>query len=88
LFLSFNTPDSGKVDVVARAVDNRLLVSWAGRTSGAPEDATGAVQAVGELAARLGWKFESVEQSPQPPSAEADSAGTPASAGRVLDRLL
>ena len=37
-------------------------------------------RAVGELATRLGWKFDSVEQGTDPPGATADADG--------LDRLL
>lgn len=80
LFLSLNSAGLGPVQISAESSQNRLSVSVAGASGAPPEVVHEQVRAVGELAARLGWKFEAVEHPAELP-AEGSGAGG-------LDRLL
>ena len=80
LFLSLNSRTLGPVQVTAELSENRLSVFVEGASKAAPEALNEHVHAVGELAARLGWRFESVERAADP------SLEPPGSDG--LDRLL
>jgi hypothetical protein len=80
LYLTLNSTNLGPVRVTAESSENRLSVSVAGASQAAPEVLHEHVRAVGELATRLGWKFESVEQG-------TDLSGEPSDVDG-LDRLL
>lgn len=80
LYLTLNSTSLGPVRVTAESSENRLSVSVAGASQAAPEVLHEHVRAVGELATRLGWKFESVEQGVDSPSETSNVDG--------LDRLL
>jgi hypothetical protein len=84
LYLSLN--GTGPVQVTAEASGTRLSVSVAGATQVTPEALNEHVRAVGELAARLGWKFDSVEHAADLPGERAGLDGVGGLDG--LDRLL
>ena len=79
LFLSMSSTSLGKMEVVAQASENRLSVSFAGATDASAEAVDEHLRAIGELASRLGWTFDSVQHV-----TDADSQFHPG----VLDRLL
>jgi hypothetical protein len=86
LILSLSSPGSSPVRVTAEASKGRLKVSVAdtagaaGAAGAASETFEDQVRAVGDLASRLGWQFESVHFVGHTPDTAGESAG--------LDRLL
>jgi len=80
LILSLSNGGAAATRVTAEASEGRLKVSLAGSEGAAPEVLDEQVRAVGDLAARLGWQFESVDY--------VGNASAPTPAGEGLDRLL
>ena len=81
LFLSLNSTSLGPVQVTAELSQSRLNVFVEGAVAkAAPEALNEHVNAVGELASRLGWKFESIGHAADLPVESPGSDG--------LDRLL
>jgi hypothetical protein len=97
LYLSLHSTGLGPVQVTAEASGSRLSVSVAGAAQAVPEVLNEHVRAVGELAARLGWKLESVEHAAELPGeltgaggvgrADGDGRVGSVGGGDGLDRL-
>lgn len=89
LLLSLSNAASGRVEIFAQASNNRLRV-FVREPAGISEDAGNHhVRAVGELAARLGWQFESVERAGDEILADVQHGAQPTHADENrLDRLL
>jgi hypothetical protein len=88
LVLSLAGRTGEPVRLMAQLSQNRLLVSSTDPARPAAEDSSEQIRAVAELAARLGWRFDSVTQMPLESAVHAKSAGAGAQGDGRLDRLL
>jgi hypothetical protein len=60
LVMTFDTKTLGPVQVEARALDNRLIITFTGQTTEAATELSAYSGEVRQLAGRLGWNVEGV----------------------------